>query len=130
MNNSIFINNLDNLSKDRFALNHLDGANFYQFYGDFLSQFGIIPTNSSQDWYLIGTDGCHLCDNINTLLAQISSSNTLPNYHTLDITHANDAEILINHIGTMIPLLLTPTRLLCYPFGVMDIISLTHSTKR
>lgn len=130
MNNSIFINHLDNLSKDRFALNHLDGATFYQFYGDFLSQFDITPTNNSQDWYLIGTDGCHLCDNINTLLAQISSNTTLPSHHILDITHANDAETLIKHIGVMIPLLLTPTRLLCYPFGVMDIISLTYSIKQ
>lgn len=123
MNNHIFIKYLDDLSKNRFALNHLQSSEFYQFYQQVLQQFPTQP--SPDDWCLIGTDGCHLCDHAKDIITQASLQTALPKLQQLDLADIKDSSSpLIDTFGVMIPILLTPTRLLCYPFGVMDVLAL------
>lgn len=120
MNNPIFINQLTDLSKNRFALDTLSNEQFFEFYQTLLSIFNI---NLGNDWYLIGTDGCHLCDEVYALLSQVGRIRPLPFVHRADVMNAD--ELVIETLGVVIPILVTPTRLLCYPFGVMDIMTLT-----
>lgn len=120
MNNPIFINQLTDLSKNRFALDTLSNEQFFEFYQTLLSNFNI---NLGNDWYLIGTDGCHLCDEVYALLSQVGRIRPLPFVHRVDVMNAD--ELVIETLGVVIPILVTPTRLLCYPFGVMDIMTLT-----
>ncbi|AKG19797.1 hypothetical protein AAX09_06030 [Moraxella bovoculi] len=79
--------------------------------------------NLGNDWYLIGTDGCHLCDEVYALLSQVGRIRPLPFVHRVDVMNAD--ELVIETLGVVIPILVTPARLLCYPFGVMDIMTLT-----
>ncbi|WP_323843104.1 glutaredoxin family protein [Moraxella sp. Pampa] len=123
MNNQQFIHHLTNLTTSRFALNQLCDDDFKAFHHRLLSEFDIQST--SNDWHLIGTKGCHLCDEVNHLLSQVNATKTLPNICQLDLTDAND-DFLIDTLGLTIPVLLTPKKILCYPFGVMDIFSLVH----
>lgn len=120
MNNPIFINQLTDLSKNRFALDTLSNEQFFEFYQTLLSNFKI---NLGNDWYLIGTDGCHLCDEVYALLSQVGRIRPLPFVHRVDVMNAD--ELVIETLGVVIPILVTPARLLCYPFGVMDIMTLT-----
>ncbi|STY87403.1 Uncharacterised protein [Moraxella ovis] len=120
MNNPIFINQLTDLSKNRFALDTLSNEQFFEFYQTLLSNFNI---NLGNDWYLIGTDGCHLCDEVYALLGQIGRIRPLPFVHRVDVMNAD--ELVIETLGVVIPILVTPARLLCYPFGAMDIMTLT-----
>lgn len=132
MNNVNFFNNLQALSHNRFALSALTQGEFSAFHAQFLKNFHdksisyqkISQSNPSHDWYLIGTDGCHLCENSHALLTQTQSIYRLPSVHVLDVMDSSDE--MIDTVGKMIPLLLTPTALLCYPFGVMDIVALCH----
>lgn len=120
MNNPIFINQLTDLSKNRFALDTLSNEQSFEFYQTLLSNFNI---NLGNDWYLIGTDGCHLCDEVYALLSQVGRIRPLPFVHRVDVMNAD--ELVIETLGVVIPILVTPARLLCYPFGVMDIMTLT-----
>ncbi len=129
MNNINFINHLQKLTSDRFSLSCLNNQQFGYFYHQLLSRFDvnsgshhkICQSTPTQDWYLIGTDGCHLCHLSHTLLTQTKAIHpNMPNFYELDLMDA-DGE-LIEHLGSLIPILITPTALLCYPFGVMDII--------
>lgn len=131
MDNISFFNHLQNLNNDRFALSHLDTQNFREFRRHFLQNFNvnsnsyhqINASNTAQDWYLVGTDGCHLCHVCHALLTQTKAiSLHMPDFYELDIIDGSDE--LIGHLGTLIPVLLTPTLILCYPFGVMDIMRL------
>lgn len=117
MNNANFIKNLQNISHNRFALNALNDDDFYVFYCQLLSEFGI---NTPDNWYLIGTESCHLCH-----LAQqtLDMSHTKATY--LDLM--DSSQLIIDTLGTHIPLLLTPKKMLCCPFGLMDILTLTQS---
>lgn len=125
MNNPIFINQLTDLSKNRFALDTLSNEQFFEFYQTLLSNFKIRAGNN---WYLIGTDGCHLCDVTKSIVEQASCLGSLPILHYLDLAEANDASLLVDSLGVMIPVILTPSRLLCYPFGVMDVVNLTKTS--
>lgn len=128
MNNN-FIKYLQNLTNDRFTLADLDHDEYSTFYALLLATFTglgsqqiIHTSNPATDWYLLGTDGCHLCHASHTLLTQVQAMYPYtPTVHVLDLA---DSEKLIDHLGTLIPILITPTRLLCYPFVIMDIIYL------
>lgn len=76
-----------------------------------------------QDWYLLGTDGCHLCHQAGQMIEQaFAISPTPPRLLYLDL--ADGGELLIDLLGWHIPLVLTPSRLLGYPFGVMDLVAI------
>ncbi|MFB6349319.1 hypothetical protein ACFBZI_07790 [Moraxella sp. ZJ142] len=85
-----------------------------------------VGANDPNTWYLIGTDGCHLCDKSHAVIKQaFATTSNAPTLQLLDLANASD-EQLIDALGVLIPVLITKTRLLCYPFGVMDILSLLH----
>lgn len=120
MNNPIFINQLHALSANRFALNDLSYDEYQGFLGTLLSYFN--QTNLHRH-YLIGTDGCHLCDDVQILACRVGLDLTV-----LELSDADD--VLIDTLGVMIPILVTPNALLCYPFGVMDLLNLPSLTKK
>lgn len=133
MNVADFIHYLQGLVDNRFILSGLSDEKFDQFHDKFLKSFNeksisnhkIHQSNPAQDWYLIGTDGCHLCEDSYTLLTQIQLIHpNIPTIHVLDVIDASDE--IINTMGRIVPLLLTPKQLLCHPFGVMDIVAACH----
>ncbi|NRD70683.1 glutaredoxin family protein [Psychrobacter okhotskensis] len=70
------------------------------------------------EWWLLGTSGCHLCDVAEQLLAQFRAVQPLT-YQYVDI--ADFDESLMMEFATSIPVLLTKTQRLNYPFSVMDL---------
>lgn len=110
MHDPIFINQIIALSKNRFSLNTLDSEQFYKFYQTLLSNFDVILNDS---WYLIGTDGCHLCDIAESIYHQAILINSLPKLYTLDLADIKEPNPLVDILGVMIPIILTPSNLLC-----------------
>lgn len=129
MNNINFIKHLQKLTNDRFALTCLDHDEYRTFHALLLATFTdldsqqiIHSSNPTADWYLLGTDGCHLCHASHALLTQVRVIYPhMPTVYVLELTGSDE---LIDHLGMLIPILITPTCLLCYPFGVMDVIHL------
>lgn len=75
---------------------------------------------NEKDWWLIGTDGCHLCELAAADIALVAKRLKLPNVVQLELLNFDNAVVQI--LGTHIPVLITTHSLLSYPFGVMDII--------
>lgn len=114
-----FTNQLHALKNDRFALQSLSQSKFDSFYTKLLASFQMTPDDKR--WYLIGTDGCHLCTQsqqmINALLLHHPSISLV----VLDIMDSHDE--VIEALGASIPVLITPKQMLCYPFGIMDVLA-------
>jgi len=72
----------------------------------------------SNQWWLLGTSGCHLCDIAEQILVQFQAVQPIT-YHNVDI--ADFDETLMMDFATTIPVILTPSRRLNYPFSVMDL---------
>ncbi|HCT74784.1 MULTISPECIES: glutaredoxin family protein [Psychrobacter] len=73
---------------------------------------------NSDKWWLLGTSGCHLCDIAAQLLTQFQAVQPIA-YKQVDI--ANFDEALMMEFATTIPVILTPSTRLNYPFSVMDL---------
>ncbi|MGP4120428.1 glutaredoxin family protein [Psychrobacter aquimaris] len=73
---------------------------------------------NSDKWWLLGTSGCHLCDIAAQLLTQFQAVQPIA-YKQVDI--ANFDEALMMEFATTIPVILTPSKRLNYPFSVMDL---------
>ncbi len=73
---------------------------------------------NSDKWWLLGTSGCHLCDIAAQLLTQFQAVQPIA-YKQVDI--ANFDETLMMEFATTIPVILTPSKRLNYPFSVMDL---------
>ena len=69
-------------------------------------------------WWLLGTSGCHLCDVAAHLLAQFQAVQPIT-YQDVDI--ADFDESLMMEFATTIPVILTPSKRLNYPFSVLDL---------
>lgn len=68
---------------------------------------------------LLGTRGCHLCDDAEALLQQVAAARAI-DWHYCDI--ALD-EALVERYGTRIPVLLADDgRELGWPFSLLDIL--------
>ena len=72
----------------------------------------------SQHCWLLGTTGCHLCDIAEGLMKQLSAVQPI-SYHYIDI--ADFDEKLMMQFATTIPVVLTATQRLNYPFSVLDL---------
>ena len=78
-----------------------------------------LGTAENQDkWWLLGTSGCHLCDVAEQLLSQFQAVQPI-SYQLVDI--ADFDESLMMEFATMIPVILTPSKRLKYPFSVLDL---------
>lgn len=69
-------------------------------------------------WWLLGTSGCHLCDEAAQVLSQLAAVYPVT-YQPIDI--ADFDEDLMMVFATSIPVILTPSQRLDYPFSVMDL---------
>ena len=78
-----------------------------------------LGTAENQDrWRLLGTTGCHLCDIAGQLLSQVQAVQPI-RYQYVDI--ADFDEVLMMEFATTIPVILTPSKRLNYPFSVLDL---------
>ncbi len=77
--------------------------------------------SSDSPWQLYGTLGCHLCEQAQTLLQQAQQVVDF-SYIVIDITDLPETQMLL--FSSKIPVLVTPTKTLYYPFSIMDIMSL------
>lgn len=78
-----------------------------------------LSTAENQDkWWLLGTTGCHLCDVAEQLLAQFQAVQPI-SYQYVDIADFDEA--LMMEFATTIPVILTPSKRLNYPFSVLDL---------
>ena len=69
-------------------------------------------------WWLLGTSGCHLCDIAEQLMTQLQAVQRIT-YKHVDIS--DFSEPLMMEFATTIPVILTPTKRLNYPFSVLDL---------
>ena len=78
-----------------------------------------LGTAENQDkWWLLGTSGCHLCDIAEQLLTQFQAVQPI-NYQHVDIADFDEA--LMMEFATTIPVILTSSKRLNYPFSVLDL---------
>ena len=78
-----------------------------------------LGTDENQDqWWLLGTSGCHLCDVAEQLLSQFQAVQPI-SYQYVDI--ADFYESMMMEFATTIPVILTPSKRLNYPFSVLDL---------
>ena len=121
--NELFIHQLQNLRQNRFFANKLPQKSYQIFYQTLLKYLNPQIHLDPQNKYLVGTDGCHLCDDAKNIL--LTAQKTHPFAFTvLDLADAD--EWLMNEIYTIIPFFITPQTILCYPFGIMDIVFLEN----
>ena len=71
-----------------------------------------------QDWLLLGTAGCHLCDQAEAILRQLQAVYPI-SYRLVDIADFDEAFMMT--FATTIPVLLTHNRRLNHPFSVLDL---------
>ena len=84
-----------------------------------------LGTAENQDkWWLLGTTGCHLCDIAKQLLTQFQAVQPV-SYQQVDI--ADFDEVLMMEFATTIPVILTSSKRLNYPFSVLDLQQLLAS---
>ena len=69
-------------------------------------------------WWLLGTSGCHLCDIAEQIITQFQAVQPIT-YQHVDIADFDEA--LMMEFATSIPVILTPSKRLNYPFSVMDL---------
>lgn len=74
-----------------------------------------------ESWWLFGTEGCHLCHQIEQELSILKKSYLIANIQMVDIIELN--EQLLTKTAHHIPILITDKAIFNYPFGVMDIIN-------
>lgn len=71
------------------------------------------------DIQLLGTSACHLCEQAETLLKQVSQAQPI-HWQLVDVAYDDD---LLNRYGTRIPVLLSSTaQPLFWPFSLVDLI--------
>lgn len=81
-------------------------------------------TEDNPQWWLLGTSGCHLCDIAEQIIAQFQAVQPVT-YQYVDIADFDEA--LMMEFATSIPVILTPSQRLNYPFSVMDLQQLLTS---
>ena len=78
------------------------------------AQLKLDPDNAEKTWFLLGTVGCHLCDEAENTL-RLFSSVTATAIEKVDI--ADFDEDFMMQFATIIPVVLTPTQQINYPFS-------------
>ena len=76
------------------------------------------PDLDSGTWWLLGTEGCHLCDIAENLIIQLQSVLPTP-YQKLDIVDLDESTMI--EFSSSIPVILTPCARLDYPFSILDL---------
>lgn len=84
------------------------------------AQLQLDSDNAEKTWFLLGTVGCHLCDEAENTL-RLFSSVTATAIEKADI--ADFDEDFMMQFATIIPVVLTPTQQINYPFSVVDLMA-------
>lgn len=115
---------LGQLLDDRHALSRLPKETYQHIYAQILAALGV----TNQGWYLLGTEGCHLCHNTQAIIEHALAMTAAPIiFRVLDLADSQD-EALIDALGISIPILLTQDQMILYPFGLMDVMNLLKSS--
>ena len=77
-----------------------------------------LDKNNSEAWWLLGTSHCHLCEDAKVLMIRFLAVQPI-DYSDVDIADFDDT--LMMQFATTIPVLLTSTKRLDYPFSIMDL---------
>lgn len=80
--------------------------------------------NDNKIWRLYGTVGCHLCDDVVTLLQQVQAVYDVA-WKSVDIMDLPEPEMLV--LAEKIPVLQTPNGMLYYPFSLLDMVEQVQS---
>jgi len=80
-----------------------------------------LPTQSYPAWTLYGTLGCHLSEDAEALVAQAWQVVDFE-LQRVDIADLPEDEAM--QLADKIPVLVTPTRTLYYPFSLLDVVAL------
>ena len=84
------------------------------------AQLQLDSDSAEKTWFLLGTVGCHLCDEAENTL-RLFSSVTATAIEKVDI--ADFDEDFMMQFATIIPAVLTPTQQINYPFSVVDLMA-------
>ncbi|SJM69429.1 glutaredoxin family protein [Psychrobacter piechaudii] len=84
------------------------------------AQLKLDSDNAEKTWFLLGTVGCHLCDEAENTL-RLFSSVTATAIEKVDI--ADFDEDFMMQFATIIPVVLTPTQQINHPFSVVDLMA-------
>ena len=84
------------------------------------AQLKLDSDNTGKTWFLLGTVGCHLCNEAENML-KLFSSVTATAVEKVDI--ADFDEDFMMQFATIIPVVLTPTQQINYPFSVVDLMA-------
>lgn len=84
------------------------------------AQLKLDVDSAETTWFLLGTVGCHLCDEAENTLRLFSSVNPIA---IIKVDIADFDEAFMMHFATLIPVVLTPSRQLNYPFSVVDLMA-------
>ncbi len=82
------------------------------------SQLKLDSGSAKKTWFLLGTAGCHLCDEAENTLRLFSSVTPII-IEKVDI--ADFEEEFMMQFATIIPVVLTHTQQLNYPFSLPDL---------
>ena len=80
-----------------------------------------LPTQSYPAWTLYGTLGCHLCEDAEAIVARAWQVMDFE-LQRVDIADLPEDEAM--QLADKIPVLVTPTRTLYYPFSLLDVVAL------
>ena len=80
--------------------------------------------NECNNWWLLGTSGCHLCLDAERLMQQFQAVQPIE-YTKVDIADFDEA--LMMQFATTIPVLLTMDKRLNYPFSVLELQQLSNT---
>lgn len=84
----------------------------------------LIPDDA--DWWLLGTSGCHLCDQAEMLIKKLQTV-TPVSYQLVDIINLDDE--LMTKFANQIPVIITANSQLNYPFSILDLQRLSEDNK-
>lgn len=89
---------------------------------DFRQQLKQVYPNLTNEWLLLGTEGCHLCEQVKNNLKMVEKIYTIP--PIIDIEVMDLDENLLALTAVHIPILVTNKAIANYPFGVMDVVGM------
>lgn len=100
--------------------------------GDTIQQFRLqLQTHhktalTDANW-LIGTEDCHLCEEVKKLYQLAQRTTSLADLYQIDVLELD--QFLMAILAPKIPILITKNALLIYPFGLLDIVNLGNINK-
>lgn len=84
------------------------------------AQLKLDADNAETSWFLLGTVGCHLCDEAEKTLRLFCSVNPIS---IIKVDIADFEEAFMMQFATIIPVVFTPSQQLNYPFSVADLMT-------